>query len=77
MKITKTSTLTGITRTKDIPMSDDQYQRYVEGDELIQNIFPELDPDTREFLISGISAGEWDEAFSDIDEALENTSDED
>jgi hypothetical protein len=34
-----------------------------EGGELIQNVMPELSPEEREFLISGITPKEWDEYY--------------
>lgn len=38
------------------------YQRYKEG-RLIQDAFPTLQPDEREFLQSGITPDEWKELF--------------
>lgn len=35
---------------------------------LIQNVFPELNADEREFLMTGITAQEWDENFLPADE---------
>lgn len=34
-------------------------------DYLIQNAFPTLSPDEREFLITGITATEWNDIFGD------------
>lgn len=63
MKITNTSALSNVTRTLDIPMTEEQYDRYMKGVEHVQNIFPELSTDDREFLITGITPEEWEEAF--------------
>lgn len=59
MKITKRSPFTGIEHTLDINCTEEQLVRWQEG-ELIQNVFPDLTPDEREFLMTGITAEEWD-----------------
>ena len=51
MKITRTSTMTGKVNTKEIPVTQEQIDKYEEGEELLQNVFP----DTTE---------EWDTIFS-------------
>lgn len=63
MKITRINPLTGKERTKDIPISEDQYNKYVNG-QLIQDIAPELSDDHREFIISGMTGDEFDELFN-------------
>ena len=62
MKLTKRSTLTGKTHTKDLPITNDELYRHHKG-ELAQNIWPKLSKDDREFIISGITVEEWDDAF--------------
>jgi hypothetical protein len=64
MKITRTSQITGIERTLDLDITEEQYQRWESG-ELIQKVMPNLTEDEREFIITGISKEEWDEIFSD------------
>ena len=34
----------------------------------VQDAFPKLDDDTREFMLTGLSPEEWDELFGDDDE---------
>lgn len=34
----------------------------------VQHIFPELPPEDREFIMTGITAEEWKELFGDSDE---------
>ena len=46
-----------------IEMTDDQYNKYISGDDLIQNIFPELSPEIREMLISGTCPDCWNKIF--------------
>lgn len=60
MKITKKSMLTGVTRTIDMPITEQQYDDWVDG-ALIQNVMPHLTVGEREFLISGITDEEWAE----------------
>ena len=62
MKITKTSLLTGITRTLDLDVTKEQYQLWQNG-ELIQDVMPHLSPEEREFLISGVTQAEWNNQF--------------
>ena len=59
MKITKTSELTGITRTLDLPVTEDQIQVWLDG-MLIQAAMPNLDADQREFVKTGITPEEWE-----------------
>lgn len=60
MKITKKSMLTGVTRTIDMPITEQQYDDWLDG-ALIQNVMPHLTVGEREFLISGITDEEWAE----------------
>ena len=50
-----------------IEMSDEQYQKYTEGSDLIQRIFPEMSPAQKEILITGICEDCWNKLFP-IDE---------
>lgn len=62
MKITRTSTLTGKKRTKDLPVTQKQIDKW-KGGAYIQNAMPQLSADDREFIMTGITPEEWDEAF--------------
>ena len=59
MKITRTSTVTGIERTKEIPVTQEQLTEW-EGGTLIQDVMPDLTPTQREFIMTGIVDKEWD-----------------
>ena len=60
MKITKISMFTGVVNTMDLPVTQDQLDRWEAGEGYIQDVFPHLSIDQREFLISGTTPEEWD-----------------
>ena len=62
MKITRTSLMSGITRTLDIPVTMNQLQEYANGG-LIQKVMSNLSEDDREFILTGMTPEEWDEGF--------------
>ncbi len=51
----------------EVSMTDEQYIKYIEGEENIQNIFPDWPADKREMLITGICGKCWDDTIK-IDE---------
>ena len=67
MIITRTSQYSGITRTMDLPVTDEQFNDYNKG-MLVTHAFPQLTQDQREFLMTGMTAEEWNELFKDTDE---------
>jgi hypothetical protein len=66
MLITRKSMYSGKVNTMDLPITDEQIARW-ESDTLIQNAFPNLNADQREFLMTGILPEEWDEMFPSDD----------
>lgn len=58
MEVTRKSLLSGITRTKDIDITQEQIN-LIKGGLLVQNVCKHLSADDREFLISGITNDEW------------------
>ena len=66
--LARTSPITGNINQLEIPLSIEAYalgmQAWKRG-ELIQNAFPTLAADIREFIMSGITPKEWDEMFAD------------
>jgi hypothetical protein len=62
MQIIKTSQLTGKRHTRDLDVTKEQIAKWKAG-QLIQDAMPQLKPDEREFLITGITKEEWDEHF--------------
>jgi len=59
MLIERTSPFTGKTNIRDIPVTWEQYQDWIDG-MLIQHAMPNLSPDDREFIMTGITPEEWD-----------------
>jgi hypothetical protein len=72
MLVTRTSIFSGKITTMDLPVTQEQLDRWQLRRELIQNVFPELSAAEREFLMSGVTTAEWDAMFPpDDDEELE------
>lgn len=65
MIIKRTSKFSGITRELDLPVTVEQMGRFESGMETIQDIFPNLNVDDREFIKTGITADEWDQMFAE------------
>ena len=63
MKITRTSRLTGKTSVMYLDITKEQLFAWVDG-MLIQEAMPNLTPDEREFVMTGITPAEWNEAFA-------------
>ena len=66
MKITRTNPFNGEVNTLDIPVTEEQIQAYMNG-ALIQNAFPNLSADDREFIMTGITAESWEEMKLGVD----------
>lgn len=67
MLITRTSMFTGKTHTLDIPVTQEQLDKWNKG-ELIQVAMPNLTADEREFIKTGVTKEEWEETFKEDDE---------
>ena len=59
MKITRTNPFNGEVNTLNIEVTDEQIQAYAAG-ALIQDAFPNLSADDREFIKTGITAESWE-----------------
>lgn len=66
MKIIRTSPFSGVVHVRDINVTHQQMSRWQNG-VLIQHAMPELTADEREFIMTGITPEEWDEAFGDTE----------
>lgn len=65
-RFTNISQFTNITRTMEFPQLlqedfDRRYAAWQRGDKLIQDAFPMLSDDAREFIVTGTTGQEWDE----------------
>ena len=64
MLIKRESMLSGIIHEMDLPVTNEQLAQWL-GGALVQDVFPHLNADQREFLMTGIMPDEWDGAFGD------------
>lgn len=64
MLIQKISQLSGKLHARDIDVTQEQLDRW-RGGELIQRAMPHLSADDREFLMTGVTPEEWDDAFKE------------
>ena len=64
MLVQRTSPFSGNVNTMELNVTSEQVQRWQEG-ELVQNVFPHLNPDEREFLLTGITPEEWATTFGE------------
>jgi hypothetical protein len=62
MRIERRSALTGCYNVRDIPVTHTQMEAWRQG-RLIQDAMPNLSPDDREFIMTGITPEEWAKAF--------------
>lgn len=67
MKITRISPLTKTERTIEIAVTHQQIEDWKNG-ALIQNAMPNLTPDEREFIKTGITASDWGILFPQGDD---------
>ncbi len=65
MIVTRRNIFTGRERSLDLDVTQEQLERWNNG-ELIQNVFPHLSVDEREFLMTGIIGEEWNELTEEL-----------
>lgn len=63
MKITRTSAITNITRTRDIPVNPEDMTKYISYDMSLEEAMPYLSDADKEFILSGITKEEWEHVF--------------
>ena len=68
MVIVAISALTGKKHAQALDITEAQVYDWVNGGVSIQDAMPHLSPAEREFLMTGITAEEWDSMFSEEDE---------
>lgn len=62
MLIQKKSPISGKLNSMELPVTEAQLMAHQNG-ELAQNVFPQLNNEEREFIISGITPNEWKTMF--------------
>lgn len=70
-ELTRRSILSGETNTLFLPATPSKvYSWYTDGEitEHIQDFFPELDANQREFILTGITEQEWDNLYGEDDD---------
>ena len=70
MRVTKRSIISGKESTIDLPVTWEQVARWQQGTP-VQDAFPHLTSDQREFLLTGITPEEWKQSFGDDPEEEE------
>ena len=66
MLVTKQSPISGKINSMELPITEAQLMAHKNG-ELVQNVFPTLSKEEREFLVSGISPKEWNDLFGNME----------
>lgn len=67
MKIKRQNPITGVTNELEINVTKEQIADWESGT-LIQKAMPNLTPEEREFIVSGILPEEWDDLFPEEEE---------
>lgn len=62
-RVTIQNQMTGIFNSRNMELPDDGVAKYISGAFLIQDAFPSVSTDNREFMISGITPEEWKQLF--------------
>lgn len=65
MIIQRKSVLTGKVRVRDIPVNPEDLALWESGVVSIQEAMPYLNDTDREFILTGITSGEWSSAFAE------------
>jgi hypothetical protein len=65
MHVIRTSSFTGIEHTRDLDITPEQLHEYMSGKKLLQDAFPHLPPEDREFIKTGITPEEWKKYVND------------
>ena len=64
MLVTRRSPFSQVENTTELNVTPEQLTRYKQGNELIQNVFPNLSAEYREFIMTGITPEEWNATFN-------------
>jgi hypothetical protein len=64
MTVTRTDPMTNAINSLSLDVTQEQLNLWQDGG-LIQDVMPNLNADEREFIISGITIGSWDNFFGE------------
>ena len=67
MLVTRRSPFSQVENTTELNVTPEQLTRYEQGNELIQNVFPDLSLEHREFIVTGITPEEWNSTFNGLE----------
>ena len=66
IQVTRQSAITRKINTMELPITQEHLDIYeTVGDILIQDAFPNLNEEQREFILSGITPQEWNDTFGE------------
>jgi len=66
IQVTRQSAITRKINTMELPITQEHLDMYeTVGDILIQDAFPNLNAEQREFILSGITPQEWNDTFGE------------
>lgn len=65
LTVVKRSAFSGTMNEMELPITLDRLERWEQSGQLVQDAFPDLTADQREFLISGMLPDEWDDAYGE------------
>ena len=69
IQVTRQSIITKKINTMELPITQEHLDIYeTVGDILIQDAFPNLDAEQREFILTGVTPQEWNDTFGGDDE---------
>ena len=60
VELTRSSDFTGDVNSMVLPVTQGMLDRYYMGNENVQDVFPDLHPDMREFIMTGCTPEEWE-----------------
>lgn len=68
MQLERTSSLTGVKHFRNVPVTLREIKDWEQSGKHIQDYFPDLSDDDREFILTGITPEEWQMAFGEDEE---------
>ena len=68
VELTRSSDFTGNVNSMVLPVTQGMLDHYYMGNEYVQDVFPTLDADQREFIKTGCTPNEWKKIFGEGEE---------